>query len=325
MDERSVPMTRERAPLPWDPVEAAAVGLVVRAAAAEAITSLREADVRPILLKGPSFERWLYDPSEPRMYGDIDLLVAGHELATAARVLTDLGYRQRAEELAPTHVDHAKLWVRPDDGMHLDLHRSLVGADAEIDLWTVLAEHTEPMQVSGVEVEILSEPARALHVALHATVHGAEEEKTLFELARAVERAPRGAWEGAAALAGRLGAERAFATGLRLHPDGEKVADELGLTTERSVETAMFAESVPYQSWTVNRLANTPGLMPKLRIVLRRVFPDPNFMRAWYPSARRGRVGLALSYPRRLVWLVTATGPAVAGWLRARRTARRSR
>ena len=86
----------------------------------------------------------------------------------------------------------------------------------------------------------------------------------------------------------------------------------------------MFAESAPYSTWTVNRLATTPGLVPKLKIAARRVFPEPEFMRAWYPIARRGRVGLALSYPRRLAWLVQATGPAVAGWWRARRNARRS-
>ena len=305
-------------------MEAAATGLVVQAAAAEAISALRDAGTRTILLKGPSFEQWLYDPDEPRMYGDIDLLVAAPDLAAAGRVLSELGYTQRAEEVAPTHVDHAKLWVRARDGMHLDLHRSLVGVEADVDPWPVLADDTERMQVGGTEVEILSEPARAMHVALHATVHGAEEQKTRFELGRALERAPRTAWKEAAALADRLGVEGDFATGLRMHPDGTKLADELGLTTERSVETAMFAESAPYSAWTINKLANTPGLVPKLRIALRRVFPEPDFMRAWYPIARRGRPGLALSYPRRLAWLVRATGPAVMAWLRARRAARRS-
>jgi len=145
-----------------------------------------------------------------------------------------------------------------------------------------------------------------------------------MELARALERASASAWERAAALSKRLGAEGSFAAGLEMLPEGRTLAARLELTVQRSTETAMFAESVPYSSWTVNRLANTPGLLPKLRIALRRVFPEPDFMRAWYPIARRGRLGLALSYPRRIGWLVTATGPAVAGWLRARRKARRS-
>jgi hypothetical protein len=310
---------------PWDPVHAAATALVVDAAAAEATAALHEAGIRSILLKGASFDRWLYDEREPRMYGDVDLLVARHAFAYAGQVLARLGYRERAEELAPTHVEHAKLWVRLRDQMHVDLHRTLVGIEADEDkTWAVLSEHTERMEVGGSGLEVLSEPARALQVALHATVHGSDEEKTLFDLSRALERASPGTWEAAAALSKRLRAEGPFAAGLEMIPEGREVAARLQLTAERSVETAMFAESVPYSSWTLNRLANTPGVLPKLGIVLRRVFPEPDFMRAWYPIARRGRLGLVLSYPRRLAWLVKATGPAVAGWVRARRSARRS-
>ena len=310
---------------PWDPVHAAATGLIVDAAAVEAVSALRDAGIRPILLKGASFDRWLYDPSEPRMYGDVDLLVAGRAFDYAGQILERLGYRERAEELAPTHVDHAKLWVRLRDQMHVDLHRSLVGIGADRDkAWAVLSEHTEQMEVGGADLEVLSEPARAFQVALHATVHGSGEEKTLLDLSRALERASPGTWEAAVALSKRLGAESAFAAGLEMAPEGRALAARLELTAERSVETAMFAESAPYSSWTVNRLANTPGVMPKLRIAMRRIFPEPDFMRAWYPIARRGRIGLVLSYPRRLAWLVRATGPAVAGWLRARRRARES-
>jgi hypothetical protein len=318
------PHSREGA-LPWDPVEAAATGLVVQAAAGEAIDALRSAGIRSILLKGASFEEWLYDADEPRMYGDIDLLVAGADFDGAGRVLAKLGYEQWSDERAPTHTDHAKVWIRGRDSMHLDLHRTLVGVNAgDADVWASLAAETEPMHVGAVEVEVLNEPARALQVALHATVHGAAEDKTLIELSRALDRASGATWAQAAALSKRLGAEGAFAAGLEMVPEGRELAARLELSAERSVETAMFADSVPYSSWTVNRLAKTPGLVPKLRIALRRVFPEPEFMRAWYPIARRGPVGLALSYPRRLVWLVRATGPAVAGWLRARRRARRS-
>ncbi len=33
------------------------------------------------------------------------------------------------------------------------------------------------------------------------------------------------------------------------------------------------------------------------------LFPRPEFMRWWSPLARRGRLGLVLSYPRRWLWL----------------------
>jgi Uncharacterised nucleotidyltransferase len=310
----------------WNPVEAAALGLALQAGAAEAMAALSEERVRSILLKGPSFEQWLYDADEPRMYGDIDLLVDPGDFEAASRVLASLGYSQRAEERAPTHVDHAKLWLREGDGMHLDLHRSLVGAEAPAaEVWAALAGNTETMTVAGAEAEILSEPARAVQVALHAMVHGYGTEKTLLELSRAIERAPAPVWEKATALASSLGAEGAFAAGLRMLPEGEELAERLGLSAAQSVESVMFADEVPYSTWTINRLARTSGLLPKLRIVGQRVFPSPAFMRAWYPLARRGRFGLALSYPRRFAWMVTATGPAVAAWWRARGKARRSR
>ncbi len=306
-------------------MQAAASALVIEQGVAEVVSALREAGVRAVLLKGASFERWLYDPDEPRMYGDIDLLVRDRDLGPAAEVLTELGYRRWSEELAPRHTDHAKVWIRAADKMEVDLHRSLIGVEAhEVDPWTVLNEETELTRLGDTDVEVLSEPARAMHVALHAAAHGKAEEKTLLDLSRALERVAPGTWARAAALSKRLGAEGAFATGLRLLPEGSELAARLELTAERSVETAMFAESVPYESWTVNRLANTPGLVPKLRIALRRTFPEPDFMRAWHPIARRGWLGLAMSYVRRLGWLLTATGPAVWRWWRARQKARRS-
>jgi hypothetical protein len=309
----------------WDGIEAAGIGLAVQAAALEAVSALEDAGVRSILLKGPSFEQWLYDADEPRMYGDVDLLVDPGDYDAAEEVLGRLGYSQRSEERAPTHVDHAKVWLRAADHMHLDLHRSLVGPEVPAaEVWAVLSKETETMSLQSGAVTILSEPARAVQVALHAVVHGPSTEKTVFELSRAVERAPFPVWERASALAQRLAAEGAFATGLRMVPEGQELADRLGLTSAPTVETMMFAEEVPYSAWTVNRLAKTPGLVPKLRIVAQRIFPSPKFMRAWYPIARRGPVGLAISYPRRLAWMVRATGPAVAAWVRARRRARHS-
>jgi hypothetical protein len=308
--------------IPWDRFEAVAVGAAVNAAAAEAVSALREAGIRSVLLKGASFERWLYGPDEPRMYGDVDLLVDARDREQAEGVLERLGYRPRSAELSPTHTDHAWLWLRASDHMHLDLHRSLLGVGAEVNAWEILAAETEVMEVGGTDVEVLAVPARAMHVALHAAVHADDPAKPMLDLARAVEREPQATWEKAAELARRLDAEGRFAAGLRMAPAGEALAAQLQLTTERSVETAMFTSAVPYSSWTVNRLANTPGVGPKLRIAARRVFPEPDFMRAWYPIAGRGPLGLALSYLRRLVWLAGATGPAVIAWARARRAAR---
>ena len=314
---------------------AAVRGLAVDRAAAQVVAALRDARIRSILLKGASFEDWLYERGEPRSYGDIDLLVSRGDVQPAGRILTTLGYHRRmatgrdfdglfeddrdqVTHGAPIHADHARVWVRPRDGMNVDLHRTLIGVEGEVDPWDELAAQTDSMRVANTEVEILSEPGRALHVALHA-VHRGESEKPLIDLARALERLPTTTWKAAALLAERLGAQRAFATGLRMQPAGAELAAALGLTTERSVETVMFANSVPYSAWTVNRVAKTRGFGPRLSIIAHRIFPEPEFMRVWYPIARRGAVGLGLAYARRWVWLAGATGPAIRAWWSARR------
>jgi hypothetical protein len=312
-------------PLPWDPFRAAVLGLAIDRATAQAVGAFRDAGIRSVLLKGPSFDAWLYESGEPRLYGDIDLLIPARDGQRAGQVLQALGYRQRSEREPEAVVDHATVWVRPEDRMHVDLHRTLGGVEARgTDPWAVLAADTDSMQVGGTDVEILSEPARALHVALHAALPGPNSRKTLVDLSRALERLPIATWEAAAGLAGRLGAQAAFAAGLGRLPAGGDLAETLELTPERSVEAALLADSAPYSAWTVERLSKAEGLRAKLRIILPRLFPKPEFMRVWYPVARRGRAGLALSYLHRLAWFFRAAPRALSAWRRASRQTRRS-
>lgn len=306
--------------LPWDPVRAAALGLAVDRATAEVVITLRDIGVRSILLKGPSFDALLYDRGEPRLYGDIDLLIRARDKQRVGEALEALGYQRRSEREPEANVDHASVWVRPADRMHVDLHRTLSGVpDRDADPWEVLGADTDAMQVGGADVEILSESGRALHVALHAALPGRGTEKTLIDLSRALERLPHATWEGAAALAQRLGAQAAFAAGLGRLPAGAELAGTLDLPRERSIEAALLDGSAPTSAWTVERLSKTRGVRGKLAIIGSRLFPKPDFMRVWYPVARRGRAGLVLAYVRRLAWLVTTAPRAVRVWRRARR------
>jgi len=309
--------------LPWDGRRAAVLGLAIDRASAEAVVALRDAGVRSILLKGPSFDALLYDPGEPRLYTDIDLLIRSDEEARAHAALDTLGYRQRSEREPEAGVEHATVWRRATDGMNVDLHRTLNGVPATtVDPWEVLAADTDSMEVGGTTVEILSGPGRALHVAIHAALPGNSGRKTLLDLRRALERLPASTWTAAAALAGRLGAEAPFAAGLGLLPEGEELAGTLDLTGDRSVDAALLADSAPYSAWTLERLSRAPGVRAKLRVLLPRLLPKPEFMRVWYPVARRGPAGLALAYLRRLGWLVVATPRALRAWRRARRETR---
>jgi hypothetical protein len=50
-----------------------------------------------------------------------------------------------------------------------------------------------------------------------------------------------------------------------------------------------------------------------------------SFIRAWSPLARRGRVGLAVAYAYRPLWVLWRVGPAVWALARARKQAGRGR
>jgi hypothetical protein len=317
--------TGEAGRLPWDPLAAAGVGLAIDATTAEAVVALRAAGVRSILLKGPSFDALLYDEDEPRPYSDIDLLVRARDFPRAAEVLRTLGYRERAGREPSGIVEHARVWVRASDRRYLDLHHTLGGVQrSHVDPWDLLAKDTDRMSILDTEVEILSEPARALHIALHAAVADPTTEKPTIDLSRALERLPIATWEAAASLAARLGADGAFEVGLRRLQAGAELAARLELAPERSVEAALIAGSAPYSAWTIDRLSKARGTRAKLRILLPRLFPKPEFMRVWYPVARRGPVGLGLAYVRRFAWVFIAAPRALVAWLRARRHMRDS-
>ena len=76
---------------------AAGSQVLAEATAAEVSRALAGAGVRTILLKGPSFARWLYLADEPRTTLDVDLLVAPHDIAPAQAILARIGF-SKAEQ-----------------------------------------------------------------------------------------------------------------------------------------------------------------------------------------------------------------------------------
>jgi hypothetical protein len=301
---------------------AAGVSLQTDAVTAAVVSALRGAGIESILLRGPAIARWLYDDESARPYVDTDLLVRYGDVEVAERTLAGLGFSDHTVEgvLAHDRPTHAHTWLRARDAAAVDLHYTLVGARREPQhLWEALATETEPIVVLGTPVDVLKPPGRALVVALHAAQHGVGAGKPLDDLARAVQRVPEQIWEAAGRLAARLDATPAFATGLRLLPQGCEVASRLELPVDRSTETILRASSPPPMALGFDWLAAMPGLGAKARLVATKIVPDAAFMRAWSPLARRGRAGLVAAYGWRLVWLVWHAGPGLRAWRRARK------
>jgi hypothetical protein len=244
---------------------------------------------------------------------DVDLLVASREARAAGSTLRRLGFRR-------AHASgHAEVWGRPRDGVAVDLHSSLVGVSPRAPVWEVLSAATVEMEVAGQPVVVLSEPARAFHVVLHAAQHGVRDERSIADLERALTRLGPDEWREAADIARRLDAEGAFASGLNLVPRGREAAASLGLPQRRSIEAAVRAEGAPAGVLGLYRLVKTPGIRPRLRLLADELFPSPGFLRAVSPLARRGRLGLFAAYVWRPVWLVSRLGPAIRSWRRARK------
>jgi hypothetical protein len=296
----------------------------VDAVTAEVFTALRAQGVTPILLKGPTFTAWLYGDKGGRAYVDTDVLVSSDQLRTAEHCLSRLGFEKPVDPGMPGAEEPGQQWIRGDGGQ-VDLHTSLPGARVSpAEAWTLLARQTDSVRVGGMDVAALSEPARALHVALHAAHHGTRIPQPIEDLARAAERVPRSTWAQAASLAQQLGATHSLAAGLRLHPEGVVLADGLQLPSRLPVEVELLAGEKPAGALTLEAIAKAPGLRAKMQLIARKVVPPPSFMRVWFPRAAAGRrFGLTCAYLYRPVWLLRKAGPAWQTWRSARSQSKR--
>ncbi len=213
--------------------------------------------------------------------------------------------------------------MRPHDGAGLDLHRTLTGIEVSPETaWLLLSEETEMLSLRGVEVEVLSQSGRALHLVLHAADHGFTSNRPLNELALALETLPEALWSRAASLAAKLEATAAFAAGLRLVPKGADLAARLRLPANDSLETALRASPATRHALGLQWLLQTPGLGAKASLLVRKLVPPPAYMRAWSRLAQKGSSGLILAYAWRPLYLLLEAPLTIHSWWRARRDLR---
>jgi hypothetical protein len=294
--------------------------------AADLIHQLEARSVPSLLLRGPAIIRHLYSVAEPRDYADIDLLVAPELNSAAHTVLRENGFELR-DEIGRTRDDRpawSRTWFRTVDGVYVDLHRTIVGADADAStVWAVLSGHAERFELSRRVVRGLDAEATAAVVALHAAQHGSQTSRTLNDLGHALDRLPDASWVAADGIAERLAARPSFAAGLRLLPQGASLAERLALPHQASTAIILRAATAPPTALGFDWLASRPGVTAKATFVARKFVPPVEFMRAWSPLAREGTAGLLAAYAWRPVWLLVHALPGMRAWLEARREARR--
>jgi putative nucleotidyltransferase-like protein len=295
--------------------------LAIDRLAAEIAADFAAAGIESVVLKGPVLAAWLY-PDEVRPYGDADLLVPPECWDDAVAVLVGLGFADRLGPMAHPRMESfaSTAFIRGDrDEDNLDLHCAIHGLEADPDrIWSGFSAGSASQQIGGAELRVPGRPALALHVALHAAHH--TEPKPLEDLRRALDVADDALWAEAWELAGELDGGPAFASGLRRLPAGEELARRLGIGAEvRSGRHDVRHQRVPTAEGIDGLLAPGQGFGERARTVAGELFPRPEFMRWWSPLARRGPIGLALSYPWRWLWLAWNAPRGLLAVRRARR------
>jgi hypothetical protein len=124
-------------------------------------------------------------------------------------------------------------------------------------------------------------------------------------------------------LARELDGLPAFASGLRLLPEGVELALRLEIPDEvRSTRHQIRFENVPMAEGIDALLRPGLGWRRRAQIVLEELLPRPEFMCWWTPLARRGRLGLLASYPWRWLLFALHAPRGLLTVLRARRAGR---
>jgi hypothetical protein len=304
----------------------AAQALALDAFAADVGAVLQSADIRFVLLKGPTVARWLYGTAEVRGYLDVDLLVHPDDLEQTRGILErrSLEISFLEEALPHGRRPHAENWVNPL-GLSVDLHETLPGVGVDPgQTWAILSRDIEQIEVGGQPLPQLSEAGRALLVVLHAAHHGIKDEQAMADLARALDQVDEGTWRQATRLAELLDAHSALASGLRLLPPGRELADVLGLPVPRSIETILRAHSAPELALSLDWLLQTRGWRARAILVVRKLAPPRRVLQARSSLARRGAAGLVLAYVLQPAQVAARAAPAIRAWLAAREQSRRT-
>jgi hypothetical protein len=157
-------------------------------------------------------------------------------------------------------------------------------------------------------------------VALHAAKDGTRVHKVVHDLGHALERVDLETWRAAAGIAAQLDATSAFASGLRLVPAGEKLADALQLPREQTTLVALRSgeEGPPDLAVGIDWLLTERSLRRRAHVVAHKMFPRPEYLRTSSALARRGRAGLVIAYVVRPFSMLARAVPATRAVWRAR-------
>ena len=298
--------------------------LLVEATTAEVASAFMAADVDHVVLKGPILRERLFPDGDDHVSTDVDVLVAPSDWPRAEVELTGLGFQPMLLDIIPgDRPNHARPHFRSTGGPTVDLHRTLLGADAPASVvWSVLDRETEVATLVNTPIRILNPAGQLMHVALHAAQNGAADARTLRYLTRCIETSDEHLAADALRIARAIEAADAFALGLSLVPQGQELNRELEISPSRSVLTALKTASAPNTAHAIEWLATRTTHRDRARFLLHKIFPPAAYMKSSYPNAH-SRGGLLLAYPTRWLRLARQLPTSIQAWRQARLTSRK--
>jgi hypothetical protein len=262
--------------------------LALDALAGMAVRELDLAGIPSILVKGPVTAAWLYGDVREHVYTDVDVLISPEQVGGASRVFASLGWRDHhAGVLGIYRPAHERAWVSALGVV--DLHTGLTGIPAQRrrDAWDAFMADSQDFSLHQTSFRSLSEPARVMHLALHASQRQSGQ-KALADLDRGLVQLPAETWEAAWHLADYLGAGSAFASGVRRHARGSKLLADLGAAPHASTSTVLHERGAPFEAIAIAQLGEQPR-SERLGIVMGWLSVDDKdlpWLRLWWLRLR---------------------------------------
>ncbi len=298
------------------------------AVSVEVVRALQEAGIDVVLLKGVSLARWLY-PEGGRFWTDVDLWADPDRRTESDVVLRELGF----VPTPPLPDDYETTYRRGD--VVIDLHHSLPRVPIPAaQAWRAIAPHRTTMPLLDLDLPVLDEVGLTYHAAHHAAQHGrtggsprphdaAPNENAGHvqeDLRRALAIATPAQWQGAAALATRLGTAPLLAAVLDLTPEGRALATGLALPAPDAASrlSATAADRDDHRAHALAWALQAGRRRERAGRLVRLLLPTPAWMREVHLGRDVGTPALLVAYLRRLGGIAARTPTVLRRWWRAR-------
>jgi hypothetical protein len=228
--------------------------------------------IAALAVKGPVLAMRAYGDPGVRSYGDLDLLVRQQDIRRATELLSAVGF---APAIPLSAIDSGKIpgqyfFSKPDSQLIVELHndRTLRYFPRRLPLEDFFARQVR-VRLDAREAPALSVEDELVLICVHGAKHFWERLMWIADVAALVSRQTGIDWEGVAASAETVGAERLLRTGLRLASDllRAQLPDKVLAMVQTDTVSARLAEQAC--KWLPAAGQATPGLLERAAFRLR--------------------------------------------------------